>query len=199
MAEQVPELVQEIESTPRGGDFLFNPVGSRPFMTPERFSEEQRQFFATGTGFLQSDVFPAIGRIEAKDNALLRQLLGKAGDLGLTAVKFGWGPFGRDEAVDLAPVEAARRAVGEDRDLMVDAGQCWDAATALDRAQRLEPYSIAWLEEPLSQDDLAGYAEFCPQSPVPIAAGEGGVTRWDFEDLQQKICLCATKLPCSQA
>src|SRR5438067_3994628 len=107
------------------------------------------------------------------------ELARQAIDLGLTAVKFGWGPFGKDEAVDLAHVEAARRAVGADRDLMVDAGQCWDAATALERAQRLEPYGIAWLEEPLSQDDLAGYAELCPRSPVPIAAGEGGVTRWD--------------------
>jgi L-alanine-DL-glutamate epimerase-like enolase superfamily enzyme len=111
------------------------------------------------------------------------ELARQAIDLGLTAVKFGWGPFGRDEAVDLAHVESARRAVGEDHNLMVDAGQCWDASTALGRARRLEPYRIDWLEEPLSQDDLAGYAELCPQSPVPIAAGEGGVTRWDFEDL----------------
>src|SRR5438309_2513915 len=108
MAEQVPELVQEIESTPRGGDFLFNPVGSRPFMTPERFSEEQRQFFATGTGFLQSDVFPAIGRIEAKDNALLRQLLGKAGELGLTAVDVpeSFGGLGLDETTSMLVAES---------------------------------------------------------------------------------------------
>jgi L-alanine-DL-glutamate epimerase-like enolase superfamily enzyme len=111
------------------------------------------------------------------------ELARQACDLGLTAVKFGWGPFGTDAGVDRAHVEAARRAVGDDRDLMVDAGQCWDAATALERAQLLEPYCIAWLEEPLSQDDLAGYAELCPAASVPIAAGEGGVTRWDFEDL----------------
>ena len=104
------------------------------------------------------------------------ELAQQAVDLGLTAVKFGWGGFGKDEASDLAHVEAARRAVGDDRDLMVDAGQCWDAATALRRAQRLVPYGIAWLEEPLSQDDLAGYAELCPEAPLPIAAGEGGVT-----------------------
>jgi L-alanine-DL-glutamate epimerase-like enolase superfamily enzyme len=104
-------------------------------------------------------------------------------DLGLTAVKFGWGPFGKDEAFDLASVEAARRAVGDDHDVMVDAGQCWDAGTALARARRLAPYRIAWLEEPLSQDDLKGYAELCPRSPVPIAAGEGEVTRWGFASL----------------
>jgi L-alanine-DL-glutamate epimerase-like enolase superfamily enzyme len=104
-------------------------------------------------------------------------------DLGLTAVKFGWGPFGRDEAADLAQVEAARRAVGDQTDLMVDVGLCWDAPTALQRARLLEPFRLTWMEEPLSQDDVKGYAELCPQSPVPIAAGEGGVTRWDFEPL----------------
>ena len=61
------------------------------------------------------------------------ELAKQAVDLGLTAVKFGWGGFGKDEASDLEHVEAARRAVGDDRDLMVDAGQCWDAATALRR------------------------------------------------------------------
>ncbi len=135
------------------------------------------------------------------------ELARQAVDLGLTAVKFGWGPFGKDETVDLAHVEAARQAVGSDRDLMVDAGQCWDAATALARAQRLKPYGIAWLEEPLSQDDLAGYAELCPRSPVPIAAGEGGVTRWDFEDLiragahvlQPDVAFCGGLTVCREA
>src|SRR5438067_1753606 len=108
MAEQVPELVQENRSSHRGGDFLFNPVGSRPFMTPERFTEEQRQFFVTGSGFLQSDVFPAIARIEAKDNDLLRQLLGKAGDLGLTAVDVpeAFGGLGLDETTSMLVAES---------------------------------------------------------------------------------------------
>lgn len=111
----------------------------------------------------------------------------RAVDLGLTAVKFGWGPFGKkDIAADVAQVEAARRAVGEGRELMVDAGMAFDVAAALERAHHLAPFKISWLEEPLSQDDLKGYAELCRQSPVPIAAGEGEVTRWGFEDLIER-------------
>lgn len=110
----------------------------------------------------------------------------QAVDLGLTAVKFGWGPFGKDLATDLAHVEAARRAAGAERDLMVDAGCSLNVESALDRARLLAPLQIAWLEEPLSQDDLKGYAELCPRSPVPIAAGEGEVTRWGFEDLIER-------------
>ena len=107
----------------------------------------------------------------------------QAVDLGLTAVKFGWGPFGKDLSTDLAHVEAARHAVGDGRDLMVDAGCAFDVAAALERAERLASLKIGWLEEPLSQDDLKGYAELCPRSLVPIAAGEGEVTRWGFGDL----------------
>src|SRR5438067_7454226 len=55
-------------------------------MTPERFSEEQRQFYATGADFVNREVLPVADRIEQKDNALLRQLLAKAGELGLLGV-----------------------------------------------------------------------------------------------------------------
>ena len=107
-------------------------------------------------------------------------------DLGLTAAKFGWGPFGRDPETDLAHATAAREALGPELDLMLDAGHAWDAKTALERARLLAPLDIGWLEEPLSQDDRRGYAELCGQSPVPIAAGEGDVTHWDFEDLIER-------------
>ncbi len=111
------------------------------------------------------------------------QLARDAVELGLTAVKFGWGPFGRDAQLDLAHVEAARRGVGDDRDLMVDVGCKWDAGTAVERAEMLKQFSLTWLEEPLAQDDLKGYAELCAQSPIPIAAGEGDVTTYDFDSL----------------
>jgi alkylation response protein AidB-like acyl-CoA dehydrogenase len=85
MAEQAHDIPRVAEE-PQGGDFLFLPVGSAPFMTPERFTDEQRQFFATGSDFVRSEVIPATDRLEHKDNALLRQLLAKAGDLGLLGV-----------------------------------------------------------------------------------------------------------------
>lgn len=41
---------------------------------------------------------------------------------GFTAIKFGWGVFGQDRKLDIALVKAAREAVGDDVDLLVDAG-----------------------------------------------------------------------------
>ncbi len=136
-----------------------------------------------------------------------RRLAGEAKTLGLSAAKFGWGPFGADPSVDLAHVRAAREGIGNDRELMVDAGCKWDAPTALARAKSFEPFGLRWLEEPLSQDDLKGYERLCRESPVPIAAGEGGVTRFDFEDLiergvqvvQPDVAICGGLTVCREA
>lgn len=122
------------------------------------------------------------GDTPAETAALAREFV----DLGLTAAKFGWGPFGQHSETDFAHVQAAREALGDERDLMVDAGHAWDLPTAIERANLLAPLKIAWLEEPLGQDDRKGYAELCPVSPVPIAAGEGDVTHYDFEDLVER-------------
>jgi len=138
-----------------------------------------------------------------KDTAALAT---EAAGLGLTAVKFGWGPFGENADTDLAHVRAAREALGDDCELMVDAGHAWDWPTALERAKLIEPFNITWLEEPLSQDDRKGYGELCAQSPVPIAAGEGDVTAWDFEDLiergvhviQPDVAFCGGLTVCRQ-
>lgn len=107
-------------------------------------------------------------------------------DLGLTAVKFGWGPFGKDPKSDVEQVQAARDVLGNHCDLMVDAGHAWDAQTTLQRIELLKQFNLTWLEEPLSQDDRKGYSYICPRATIPIAAGEGDVTHFDFEDLIER-------------
>ncbi|MFL5244128.1 MAG: mandelate racemase/muconate lactonizing enzyme family protein [Gemmataceae bacterium] len=93
-------------------------------------------------------------------------------DRGFTAVKYGWGPMGRDEKTDIALVREARRGLGEQPDLLIDAGQCFDARTAIRRAQQFAEYRPYWLEEMLQPDDLAGYRKLSAASTTPIAAGE---------------------------
>ncbi len=99
---------------------------------------------------------------------------------GFTAVKFGWEPMGPDEKLDVALVEHARKGVGDKNLLMIDAGCPWDARTAMRRERLFRPYGIAWLEEPLHQDDVAGYGRLTAVSETPIAAGEGEATRSEF-------------------
>lgn len=87
-----------------------------------------------------------------------RQIGEKLVQQGYRAVKFGWGPMGQSEAGDIAHVQAARQGLGPGVELMVDAGLCWDTATAIRRARQFEPFDLTWLEEPLHPDNLQGYA-----------------------------------------
>jgi L-alanine-DL-glutamate epimerase-like enolase superfamily enzyme len=107
-------------------------------------------------------------------------------DRGFTAVKFGWAPMGQSERLDLELVEGARRGVGARHDVLIDAGCCWDTATAIRRAQQFEEFRILWLEEPLEQDNLEGYRKLCGLSKIPIAAGEGECGRFAWRDLIER-------------
>ena len=103
---------------------------------------------------------------------------------GYKAVKFGWGPMGQSEESDIAHVRAARKGLGANVELMVDAGLCWDTATAIRRAKQFEPFNLTWLEEPLHPDNLQGYARLSARSPVRIAAGE---EICDIKEFQQMM------------
>ena len=101
-------------------------------------------------------------------------------EAGYRAVKFGWEPMGSSEAIDLDLVRGARRGIGDEATLLVDAGCVWDARTALRRAQKFAEQRLEWLEEPLREDDVEGYVWLRDRSPVPIASGEGECGRESF-------------------
>lgn len=104
-------------------------------------------------------------------------------DQGFTALKFGWAPMGQSEKLDLELVEGARLGAGDENDVLVDAGCCWDTKTAKIRTRQFEQFRIFWLEEPLQQDNLNGYRELSRVSNIPIAAGEGEAGVYAFWDL----------------
>ena len=104
-------------------------------------------------------------------------------DTGHTGVKFGWEPFGQNEATDLRYVEAIRAAIGDEVDFMLDVGLAWDAKTAIRRAQLFEPYKLFWIEEPLHSDDYAGYGKVSAACRQYIAAGEQECSVVGFERL----------------
>src|SRR5256885_8690466 len=105
---------------------------------------------------------------------------------GFRAFKIGWGPFGRDAALDEAIVRAAREAIGPDSLLMVDAGGSnafWPHGYkwALRTSEMLADYDVAWFEEPLPPDALQDYVRLREHSRVAIAGGEVLTRRQSFQ------------------
>jgi D-galactarolactone cycloisomerase len=99
---------------------------------------------------------------------------------GFTGIKLKLG-FGM--ADDIRLCHAVRRAVGDRLAIMVDANHAYDAAGAIALGRRIEELDIAWFEEPVTPEDLAGYREVKAALTIPIAGGEAEFTRWGFRSL----------------
>jgi len=81
--------------------------------------------------------------------------------------------LGRDRAADdLATLDAVRKAVGDDMELMVDFNQGLDVADALRRCHMIDGHGLAWIEEPILYDNLDGHAQLAAELSTPIQIGE---------------------------
>lgn len=87
-------------------------------------------------------------------------------------------------------VELARRfrkALGPGPTLMVDVGYLFhDVPTAAGVARRLEEFDVFFFETPFPVDSMAPYADLAGRTSIPLAAGEHGVTRWEFLDFMDR-------------
>ena len=66
-----------------GGGFLLEPTGSVTVFTPEMLSDEQRMMKETADDFVEREVMSRVADIETKKPGLMRELLQKAGAVGL--------------------------------------------------------------------------------------------------------------------
>ncbi len=84
---------------------------------------------------------------------------------------------GREPEQDPARLDAARRAIGDDVALFVDANGAFAPKQALDWAERYRSeWDVTWFEEPVSSDDLHGLHLVREHGPagMDVAAGEYG-------------------------
>lgn len=88
-----------------------------------------------------------------------------------------------DPRLDIARVEAVRKAVGDDMRLMVDANHCFTVPQAIRIGRELERLNVEWFEEPISPEDLDGYVEVTRALDMAVAGGENEFTRWGFRDI----------------
>jgi mandelate racemase len=89
---------------------------------------------------------------------------------GMQAVKLRLGYATLAE--DIAVTRAVRQRLPDAVQLMVDYNQALSRAEALERGRALQCEGIAWLEEPIRHDDLAGSAEIARALDLPLQIGE---------------------------
>jgi mandelate racemase len=83
-------------------------------------------------------------------------------------IKGGDGVLDNDERV----VKAVRGLIGPDIALMLDFNQSLDPSEAGRRIDRLAPYDLHWIEEPVAAENLQGHAQVRATSPISIQSGE---------------------------
>ena len=109
-------------------------------------------------------------------------------DQGFTAVKFGWGVFGKDRRLDVKLVEAAREALGSANDLLVDTGWFVErtAKEAIQVVRSIEQFEPFFVEELLHPEDYDGYRQVAGATDIRIACGEQEATDWGFQMLIER-------------
>lgn len=70
----------------RGGEFLVNEVDPKDVFIPEEFNEEQNMIVQTCEDFLETEIFPNLDRLDKMEPGLMREMLRKAGELGLLGI-----------------------------------------------------------------------------------------------------------------
>jgi L-alanine-DL-glutamate epimerase-like enolase superfamily enzyme len=106
-------------------------------------------------------------------------------DRGFTAQKwfFKYNPThgGEGRKKNLQLVQALRKALGDNAELMFDCLWSWDVPYAISMAREILPYRPTWLEEPLHPEQLEGYKRIKRDTGIPLAAGEHFYTRWNVK------------------
>ncbi len=128
---------------------------------------EKVAVYATGL-YYTKDEFPTKLLNEAKGyvDAGYKGMKTKVGGLALTD--------------DVKRVTALRHAIGDDIQLMVDANEGYNAATAIRIGRQLADLDLRWFEEPVNAQDLAGYQQVKAALPLALAGGEALRTRYEF-------------------
>lgn len=155
-------------------------------------------------GGIYSDRIKPYGSLLFDEPEPLKDKLHQAIERGFRAIKLGWRPFGRRDAkTDELLVRTARETVGEEVELMVDAGGSdafWPHGYkwALQTSQMLANYNVVWFEEALPPDDLEGFVELRRHSPVPIAGGEVLTRRQSFRPFLEQRAFDIVQPDCTK-
>ncbi len=98
-------------------------------------------------------------------------------DRGYKAIKLRVGDTPR---LDLARIEAVRKAYGDDLVILTDANTGYSVADARAAMPGMDDLNVCWLEEPFPAHDYRSYRLAAGFARTPLAAGENHYTRYEF-------------------
>ncbi len=148
---------------------------SEPLYRMAGGAQERIPLYTTEGGWLHIEAAALV------DDALEAKALGFGG----SKIKIGRPHVSED----VARLEAVRKAVGPAFEIMTDANQRFTVDEAIRRARCLTPLDIAWIEEPLTADDLMGHVRLSQSTTLPVAVGESIYSPLHFREyLQQGAC-----------
>jgi L-alanine-DL-glutamate epimerase-like enolase superfamily enzyme len=120
-------------------------------------------------------IYASGGFTSLSDEQLADQLGGWVHDQGIPRVKI---KIAEDRGTkpdrDLERVRLARKVIGDQADLFVDANGGYGRKQAVRLARELRHEGVTWFEEPVSSDDLQGLREIRDLIDIDVAAGEYG-------------------------
>ena len=109
-------------------------------------------------------------------------------DQGFNALKLKIGGISGGYSVqdDYNRVKAVREAAGPGVRIMLDVNKGWDVATTIQGSNKLYDLDITWLEEPTHwYDDVEALRRVKLNTRIPLASGEGEITRWGARRLME--------------
>lgn len=112
----------------------------------------------------------------------------KAAASGVTAFKV---KAGHPNPVHDRTVGETLRDVAGSGDIMFDYNQAFTPYEASQRLSGLVDLELAWIEEPVAADDLAGHAQVRRSTPIPVQTGEN---LWNAAQVERVLGADATDL-----
>jgi galactonate dehydratase len=138
-------------------------------------AKPQRVYYSHWSQGLQSRTPEALAALAAETRAA-----------GWTCVKWAL-PKGGAETERLrrltAEVEAVRKGGGPDFDIGLEMWETFSVRSAIAFANAVAPFRPMFIEEPTWREMPHALGEIAAKSPIPLAGGEGLVSRFEFKQL----------------
>ena len=148
---------------------LYADVGHGKGNTPEGWAQRAREGVADGYQAIKFDIDNSAN--ELKQDAVNREL-STAELQKMTSL-----------------VAAAREAAGDGIDISIDCHSLFSTHSAMRLAERLEPFDIMFLEDPVPNDNVEAMAKVTAATSIPICTGEFLFRRDGFRELiQSQAC-----------